>query len=94
MSDRITPTFIKRRFELWAKDFGLSTECWKTSDDLKRQIAQIGSVALDHNSVYGGYQVIMIVNDGGAEKTLNGGRMKAVEMLAWFEGCAWAAKAR
>jgi hypothetical protein len=87
---RYSKKFIEARFSYWAEEAGLSTECWKRIDG--RNVAQIGSVYLDHAPCYGGWCINQIMNEGGGCTNVTGFgvRLTAAELIAFFDGSRWA----
>lgn len=58
--------------------------------------ARIGHLKLDHNTMYGGWDLVEILTESGGEESLIGntfagrGRLKAHEMETWLIGALWA----
>jgi len=63
-----------------AKGWDTATKRWDNGK------ARIGSVSLEHNSVYG-WNINQIVNEAGGERRLRES-CSASQMLAWLEGIA------
>lgn len=80
MTQRLTQTVMRRKFEAWAKNNNLSTVY-----SVEPNKANVGAVLLDHNSTYGGYQINQLMNEGGGEHNLTE-RLSANELEAWFFG--------
>jgi hypothetical protein len=81
MAFRITRKVVEKRFERWLEVMGL------TKAEYVQGIGfTVGTYSLDHNSVYGGYQVERIFNTGGAIGVESGPRKTGAEMLAWLDG--------
>lgn len=68
--DRYTTKNAEAAFERLAGKLGKSTAksggpIWTRQGD--RNVARVGAWALDHNSIYGGFVIVEIVNEGGGE---------------------------
>lgn len=75
--ERYTRKNAEAAFERLALKLGKSTArtggpIWRRVGD--RNVARVGAWALDHNSIYGGFVVIEIVNEGGGERHPMGDR--------------------
>lgn len=83
MTDRYTTKNAEAAFERLAAALGKSTAktggpIWARIGD--RNVARVGAWLLDHNSIYGGFVVAEIVNEGGGEShPLGERRMSARE---------------
>jgi hypothetical protein len=81
--DRYTTKNAESAFERLAAKLGKSTATtggpiWTRQGD--RNVARVGAWLLDHNSIYGGFVIAEIVNDGGGEShPLGDRRMPARE---------------
>ena len=82
---RTTRKILETLLGYFAQDRGLPCGHWAKGDDGKYH-ATIGGVALDHNGVYGGYEIQQIMNEAGGIRVLSGGRKSAREMEAWLRG--------
>lgn len=82
---RTTKAMLTNRFQQLAEllDWDIATKRW---DDDK---ARIGSVSLEHNSVYG-WNINKIVNEAGAESRIKESCSTA-EMYEWLSGAVFAA---
>lgn len=89
---RISPKMLHHRAFIACKAAGLMYGPAYGPDNK----AIVGSVQLDHAACYGGWDLVQIVNEGGAIKQLNGwcNRLKASEMMAFLEGMILAAGAK
>jgi hypothetical protein len=81
---RYNRKFINARFAIAMEALGVPHgETW--DDETKRCIP--GVYAIDYASVYGGYTIRKIANEGGAESTPFGSqRYKASEFVALLDG--------
>ena len=86
---RYSKKFIQAKLERFANQFGFKVIGRDTSHG---KPGYVGAIALDFNSVYGGYQLMQICNEAGGQKTLTGlaTRLNARELISWFEGAEYA----
>lgn len=89
MSAQYTKKFVKARFERLLEDVGNTGPVW-TKDKNGQLRARIGAWYLDHASIYGGYNINEIVNEGGGIQQVNGycNRLSGKELVAWMDGFA------
>lgn len=94
MANQYTRKFVKARFDTFCKAMGLSQECWAQDAEGRHNKANIESVYLDHEPVYGGYNINVINSEGGGVRQLNGycNRLNGKELVAFMDGAQWAAE--
>lgn len=85
MAHRTTRKELNTLVEYLATEMGVGTEHY-TKVSNHRWKAVMGAIALDHSSVYGGYELHQINSDGGGVKVLSGDRKTAREMAIWLRG--------
>jgi hypothetical protein len=81
-------SYVKARFARVAELYGwnyLGSAWQRIGND---NVATVGHVSLEHNSVYG-WKVVQIMNDGGGERVICGSYTRA-ELDAWFDGMIYA----
>ena len=90
---RYTKKFIEARFAMAMDAIGAPHGEAYTKQDDGRFKANVGTHQLDHNSVYGGYVITKIVNEGGGESCPFGmNRHNAEGFIALLDGVLGAAE--
>lgn len=83
--------------DILAKLQGRPPKAWEPRPDGKGSLAVVGALILDHNSIYGGWDLCEMVNESGGEHSLIGntfagrGRLKAHEMESFLLGAIFGA---
>lgn len=90
---RYTRKFIEARFAMAMDAIGAKHGAsWIKQADGKFE-ANVGAHSIDHNAVYGGYVITVIVNKGGGENCPFGmGRHNAAGFVAMLDGILGAAR--
>jgi hypothetical protein len=86
----ITKKDLQRKVDFIVNKLGLPKEGW--TQDIDGNKANVGHIALDHNAIYGGWDLNQIMNESGGINSWIGndfagrGRLKAHEMETFLLG--------